>query len=200
MLYEKTSISPCYHFFSFRASRRETSPGTFIPPRCNRRSCHRLLYFQQCPSETIFHMLLHIPSQPGKQIQNNPAAKLLEGFFCFLRDFSLMRYTHVLFSSTGFPYKRILTHFRCFVNPVFSGASSHPSFPARKIDVGPSAPPMMATLAESSSSMPDISISVCWKSSSRESSSASFSGDFAYSFSSFRFFVPVIAVTIFSSI
>ena len=105
-------VAPCYHFFSSGASRQKTLSGTFlfIPFRCNRRSCRGLLFFQQRLSEAIFHLFLHIPSQ-----------RRLHG-----RDFSVVRCSGVLSSSTSFSYERIVTHFKRFVNQQFACFLSTP--------------------------------------------------------------------------
>ena len=103
----------------------KTSSGTAssIPFRYNRRSCHCLpvsvksdirtsfIAFkpvQQCLSEAIFHLRLHIPLSLG-----TPSAKKSSG------DFPVVWCTHVLSSSTSFPYGKIVTHFRWFVNGEF---------------------------------------------------------------------------------
>ena len=100
----------------------KTSSGTAnsIPFRYNRRSCHclpvsikrdiriPLIAFkpgQQCLSEAIFHLRLHIPLSLG-----TPSAKKSSG------DFPVVWCTHVLSSSTSFPYGKIVTHFQWFVN------------------------------------------------------------------------------------
>ena len=60
---------------------------------------------QQCLSEAIFHLCLHIPLSLG-----TPYIKKFSG------DFPVVWCTHVLSSSTSFPYEKIVTHFRWFVN------------------------------------------------------------------------------------
>ena len=94
-----------------------------IPFRYNRRSCHCLpvsikrdirissITFkpgQQCLSEAIFHLRLHIPLSLG-----TPSVKKSSG------DFPVVWCTHVLSSSMSFPYGKIVTHFRWFVNGEF---------------------------------------------------------------------------------
>ena len=103
----------------------KTSSGTArsIPFRYNRRSCHclpvsvkrdictsliALKPVQQCLSEAIFHLRLHIPLSLG-----TPSVKKSSG------DFPVVWCTHVLSSSTSFPYGKIVTHFRWFVNGEF---------------------------------------------------------------------------------
>ena len=98
------------------ASRRGISSGTYIPFRCNRRSCRCLLFLQQRPSETIFH-LLH--AHPLSAQETSYSSKKTDRL-CLREDFSVVRHTHVLFSSTGFSYEGIVTYFPAFVNPDFT--------------------------------------------------------------------------------
>lgn len=121
--YEKTSYYPCYHFCSFLPRGKNLIRYRIsIPFRYNRRSCHCLPVsvkrdiqipliaskpVQQCLSEAIFHLRLHIPLSLG-----TPYAKSSG-------DFPVVWCTHVLSSSTSFPYGKIVTHFRWFVNGEF---------------------------------------------------------------------------------
>ena len=89
------------------ASQPETSSGTFIPSRCNRRSCHSLNLhvshndrFSRAPPKPSSICTVHIPSQPGNH---------------FRRKFSVMQLTYILSSSSGFPYEKMLTYFLSFV-------------------------------------------------------------------------------------
>ena len=112
-----TSVRSCL------AAKTSSGTASSIPFRYNRRSCHclpvsikrdiriPLIAFkpgQQCLSEAIFHLRLHIPLSLG-----TPSAKKSSG------DFPVVWCTHVLSSSTSFPYGKIVTHFRCFVNGEF---------------------------------------------------------------------------------
>lgn len=123
----------------------KTSSGTAnsIPFRYNRRSCHclpvsikrdiriPLIAFkpgQQCLSEAIFHLRLHIPLSLGTLAQNESSHFTLlhihkrNRFIIYMRskkssgDFPVVWCTHVLSSSTSFPYGKIVTHFQWFVN------------------------------------------------------------------------------------
>ena len=110
-------------FRSCLAAKTSSGTASSIPFRYNRRSCHclplsvksgirtSLIAFkpvQQCLSEAIFHLRLHIPLSLG-----TPSAKKSSG------DFPVVWCTHVLSSSTSFPYGKIVTHFRWFVNGEF---------------------------------------------------------------------------------
>ena len=129
-------------FRSCLAAKTSSGTASSIPFRYNRRSCHclplsvksdirtSLIAFkpvQQCLSEAIFHLRLHIPLRLLHKVNlyhslcrrsmtstaSQPASKKSSG------DFPVVRCTHVLSSSMSFPYGKIVTHFRWFVNGEF---------------------------------------------------------------------------------
>ena len=109
-------------FRSCLAAKTSSGTASSIPFRYNRRSCHclpvsvksdirtSLIAFkpvQQCLSEAIFHLRLHIPLSLG-----TPYIKVLRGFPCSTV------YTCTLFFHE-FSIWKIVTHFRWFVNGEF---------------------------------------------------------------------------------
>ena len=131
-------------FRSCLAAKTSSGTASSIPFRYNRRSCHclplsvksdirtSLIAFkpvQQCLSEAIFicactslsvSELLHkvnlyhsLCRRSMTSTASQPASKKSSG------DFPVVRCTHVLSSSMSFPYGKIVTHFRWFVNGEF---------------------------------------------------------------------------------
>ena len=127
-------IIPCYHFFLFlphdrnliryRINKLYPSAVTGGPVTACRCPLKGTLVFspkpgQQCLSEAICACTSLSVSEPSE-------VRLLIASVCFRKkssgDFPVVWCTHVLSSSTSFPYGKIVSHFGRFVNGEFLAA------------------------------------------------------------------------------